>query len=290
MTTAINKFLFNSTLTKIGNALPAPLKDCVKSLIRVPRRRAFAMTYYKTPLKLVDEWASKYSEDTNFYYKLTKSNRNHLAHLLAHLTGKPLGEITNYFDELEDDNELRTHIERGVKESGYGSDIVVNYGRRIGWYAFARLMKPKVIVETGVDHGVGSCILASALLRNAQEGFPGKYYGTDINPWAGKLLEGKYATVGQILYGDSIESLRKMAEPIDIFINDSDHSADYEYNEYRTVEHLLSPHSVILGDNAHVSDSLSTFAEETGRPFIFFAEKPADHWYPGAGIGISISG
>lgn len=247
------------------------------------------MTYYRTPLKLIDEWARKFSEDTNFYYKLTPRNRNHLAHLLAHLTGKPHDEITSYFDELEGDADLRTHIERGVKTSGYGDDIVVNYGRRLGWYAFVRLTKPKIVVETGVDHGVGSCVLASALLRNAQEGYPGIYYGTDINPQAGKLMTGKYATIGKILYGDSIESLRKMTAPIDLFINDSDHSADYEYREYLTVNSLLSPQSVILGDNSHVSDSLSKYAEETGRPFIFFAEKPAEHWYPGAGIGISVA-
>lgn len=285
----VNKLLFNPTLKKIGNTLPTPIRAYVKSMVRASKRRAFAMSYYREALRLIDVWSKKDSEGSNFYYKLTPSNRNHLAHLLSHLTDQSHVEITGYFNELEDDHELRTHIERSVKLAGYGQDIVVNYGRRLGWYAFTRIIKPKVVVETGVDHGVGSCILTSALLRNAEEGHPGRYFGTDINPNAGKLLVGKYATTGEILYGDSIESLRKMTAPIDLFINDSDHSADYEYREYQTILANLSANSVILGDNAHVTDSLSRFAEETGRPFIFFSEKPADHWYPGAGIGISIS-
>jgi hypothetical protein len=43
-----------------------------------------------------------------------------------------------------------------------------------------------------------------------------------------------------ILYGDSIESLAKLDESIDLFINDSDHSAEYEAREYITVGPRLS--------------------------------------------------
>ncbi|MGH8488547.1 MAG: class I SAM-dependent methyltransferase [Gammaproteobacteria bacterium] len=88
------------------------------------------------------------------------------------------------------------------------------------------------MVETGVDKGLGSCVLA-ALLRHAAEGFPGRYYGTDINPAAGGLFCGEYARTGRILYGDSVRSLAQLDEPIDFFINDSDHSADYEALEIR---------------------------------------------------------
>ena len=42
---------------------------------------------------------------------------------------------------------------------------------------------------------------------------------------------------------------------------------------------------MLFGDNSHVTDKLYQFALATGRNFLFFSEKPADHWYPGAGIG-----
>jgi hypothetical protein len=148
-------------------------------------------------------------------------------------------------------------------------------------------MRPRVIVETGVDKGLGSCILTAALKRNKEEGFSGRYYGTDINPHAGYLLSGEYAQYGGILYGDSIESLGNLNEEIDIFINDSDHSPDYEFREYLTVRNKLSRRAIVLGDNAHCCDRLLKFSVETGRQFIFFQEKPLKHWYPGGGIGIS---
>lgn len=245
------------------------------------------MQYYSQKLSMINEWIWKDTETSNFYYKLAPFNRDHLAQLIASLTDHQYRSISDYFDELENDEELRSHIEDALKQSGYGADIKVEYGRRLGWYALVRILKPSVVVETGVDHGVGACVLASALLRNAQEGCSGKYYGTEVRENAGKLFCGKYSAVGRILYRDSIESLSQLEERIDIFINDSDHSGDYEYREYMTITDKLSENGVILGDNSHATDSLSRFSREQGRRFVFFAEQPANHWYPGAGIGIS---
>jgi hypothetical protein len=35
---------------------------------------------------------------------------------------------------------------------------------------------------------------------------------------------------------------------------------------------------------------LAEFSMQYGRRFVFLAEEPADHWYKGAGIGISMPG
>jgi hypothetical protein len=78
-----------------------------------------------------------------------------------------------------------------------------------------------------------------------------------------------------------------MSGPVDLFINDSDHSADYEYREYQVIAPKLSANAVILGDNAHTNDKLARYSEETGRSYLFFKEDPAEHWYPGGGIGFS---
>jgi hypothetical protein len=147
-------------------------------------------------------------------------------------------------------------------------------------------MKPRIVIETGVDKGLGSVLLCHGLLKNRSEGFEGLYFGTDINPEAGFLLSGKWAEVGKILYGDSIESLRTLVDPVDLFINDSEHSAEYELAEYREIEAKLSPVGIVLGDNSCSTDSLAVFARETGRRFLYFAEQPLDHWYPGSGIGL----
>ena len=120
-----------------------------------------------------------------------------------------------------------------------------------------------------------------------KRGGGGEYYGTDINPNAGQLLVEPLARFGKILYGDSLESLSELDVEIDLFINDSDHSVDYEMAEYQLIRDKLSDRAVILGDNSHATDKLSRFSEEFGRNFVFFSENPKNHWYPGGGIGIS---
>ena len=81
--------------------------------------------------------------------------------------------------------------------------------------------------------------------------------------------------------------LRSISEPVDVFINDSDHSPDYELDEYHAIAPRLSRNAYLIGDNAHCSDRLYRFAGETGREFLFFREQPKEHWYPGGGMGIA---
>jgi hypothetical protein len=238
---------------------------------------------------LTNAWLFQSREFTNYTYSLTAINKRYLAALIASITGIDYTKAIGYLAEIEDNHELRNYLETAVHASSdsYLMDAQIRYGRRIGWYALVRATKPHVVVETGVDKGLGSCILAAALRKNAEEGDFGHYYGTDINPRAGSLFGGEYARFGRILYGDSIASLQNLHETIDLFINDSEHSADYEEREYKTVAGKLAGDSIILGDNSHATDKLLEFAIATQRSFLFFQEVPLGHWYPGAGIGIA---
>lgn len=241
------------------------------------------------PLLALIKWLFTSRETTNFTYNLEHSNQRYLASLIAEIFNEDYEKVWGYIREVEDDKNLRQHILNVTRTSdlAFMADAEVRYARRTGWYAIARVLKPKVIIETGVDKGLGACVLAAALKKNRAEGFEGRYFGTDINPKAGYLLSGEYASCGEVLYGDSITTLKSFREKIDLFINDSDHSADYEAQEYETIKGMLSESAVILGDNSHVTDKLLTFSVKEKRQFVFFQEKPENHWYPGAGIGIS---
>jgi len=253
------------------------------------RRIYRASKYFNGKYLQILKWGFKSNEYTNFTYHLTDDNLITLAQTVSLVTKKEYSEILGYLKEADDNGELKEHIINATNNSTEKkfADKEIRFGRRLGWYAFARALKPKVIIETGIDKGLGSVLLCCALEKNAQEGYDGFYYGTDINPRAGYLLSGKYEAYGQILYGDSIESLKKFEGRIDLFINDSDHSADYEAEEYDIIENKLSSHAIILGDNAHCTDKLLKFSLNKNRYFVYFQEKPKDHWYPGAGMGIS---
>jgi cephalosporin hydroxylase len=263
------------------------IKKTIYRFLRVPIRLKIALHYYSKNLGYIGKWIWQNNETSNFYYGLTELNRDQLAQIVSMVTERPYSEITGYFNELEHDQELLNHLQTSINESGYERGIEVKYGRRLGWYAFIRATKPKIVIETGVDHGVGACVITSALIRNEQDGSSGRYFGTEIRKEAGALLSGIYAKYGEIIYGDSICSLKDFDGKIDLFINDSDHSADYEYAEYEVIKPKLSESAIILGDNSHVTDKLSQFSRLNSRRYVFFSEKPDQHWYPGAGIGIS---
>lgn len=235
-------------------------------------------------------WLGASRETTNFTYDLTPLNLGQLAAFVAAVADVEIERAEMYLRELAEDQALREHIARATAASpdAHFADATPRYGRRLGWYALVRALRPGVVVETGVDKGLGACVFAAALERNAADGHPGLYYGIDRNPAAGYLLAGRYARFGQLLVGDSIERLKEL-ERIDFFLHDSDHAAAYEAREYETVESHLSEGAIVLSDNAHCTDELCAFARRTGRRFLFFAERPADHWYPGGGIGAAFS-
>ena len=258
-----------------------------KKFYNYQSRKKITNSYYSNKINLIKNWLWKDTEKENFYYDLEKSNIEHMIHMISVVLKKDFNNLYSYVQELRDDSYLRRHLIKAHKESNYPKDTKIEYGRRIGWYVFARAIKPRLIIETGVHNGVGACILSAALMRNNSEGFTGRYIGTEIDKNMGQFLKGSYKEFGSISYGDSIETLKGIDEEIDLFINDSDHSGNYEFLEYQAISNKLSENAVILGDNSHVTNSLIQFSKETKRDFLFFQEKPLDHWYPGAGIGIS---
>ena len=261
----------------------------VLRLRRIIRRSRMGFGYFSADLSSMAKWIFRDSEDSNFYYDLEPQNEQYLIQLISNITDVPSPQVEIYLDEIKGNVSLRNRIEKSLIASGYPQNIQVRFGRRIGWYVLIRILKPKIIVETGIDHGIGLSVICEALQRNRMEGNVGQYFGTDINPLAGKLTSPEYQDFSTILYGDSIKSLETLDETIDFFINDSDHSENYEMKEYEVVSEKLSKNAIILGDNSHVTDKLSLFSKATDRKFYFFKEEPLNHWYPGAGIGISLS-
>ena len=281
----LNNILTDSARTVFEQGLEGPPSQSKHFEDRLHR----ALSYSRPALLESVQWLFSSRENTNYTYDITDRNKLYIASMCAVATGISVSTLQGYIDELDQDQQLRDHIRHTTENASFAphADPVAKFGRRLCWYVLTRALKPKLVVETGVDKGLGSCVLAAALLRNSADGYPGKYLGTDISPRAGFLFSGRYAEVGEILYGDSIESLKTISTSIDLFINDSDHSAEYEAGEYECIAHLLNERSVIIGDNAHATDKLCRFANKSQRKFIFIPEWPKEHWYPGAGIGIA---
>lgn len=251
------------------------------------RLGGIAMPYACRQFRQMVSWALFSKEHYNFTYHLTELNRKYLASYVAVISGHDSAAIEKYFVELETDTALRSSLERRALASPdrHNSNIEPRYGRRLGWYALVRATKPRVVMETGVDRGLGTAVIAAALKRNTEEGFPGLVYATDIVSTCGHLLEVPYKDYCRILLGDSVESLKAFERSVNIFIHDSDHRPEYEWSEFLAIEPRLHPASLVMSDNSQQTSKLLEFANRLGRSFLYFQDQPKGHWWPGDGIG-----
>ncbi len=265
------------------------LRSMFLRLVLIPIRFARAISYYGGPLKNILVWLVRSKEHTNYTYDLSPLNKKYLSSFISLVGNISIEQSQRYIAELENNEDLKSHIRSYNRASrrNYLSDDTARYSRRLGWYALVRSMKPKIVVESGTDKGLGACVIAAALKKNDEEGYPGYVYCIDINPVAGYLLADVYAEYGKVLYGDSVEVLQNINENIDIFIEDSYHNPNYELLQYRTIRTKLSDNAILIADNAHSCDALFIFAQEISKRFLFFQEEPNAHWYPGGGIGVA---
>lgn len=258
-------------------------------LLLIPVRMKLALAATLPPVGRALAWTFSSREHHNFTYELDELNVKYLTAFVAVVTAQPIENIEKYIQEIQQDQELRAHIVRASRNSKekYVTDPEARFGRRIGWYAIIRALKPRLCVETGTDKGLGTCVMAAALKRNAHEGAPGRVIGMDLNPNAGYLVQPPYAKFAQTVAGDSHASIRALTEEVDFFIHDSDHTPEHEAQEFELIAPKLSARALVLSDNAEVTDKLLKFARSTGREYLYFAEQPVHHWCHGSGIGVA---
>src|SRR5262249_14329573 len=115
-------------------------------------------------------------ETDNFTYDL--ENVDELSSMLAHALGFEEARVRRVIAELEDDEATREDLRHRLRARGHRSRRPA-YGRRLGWYAVARLTRPALIVETGIHEGIGSAVLLRAFKRNAADGAEGRLLAFD---------------------------------------------------------------------------------------------------------------
>ena len=169
----------------------------------------------------------------------------------------------------------------------------------LGWvhcaeilYALVRVVKPRIIVETGVAAGVSSSFLLAALARNGE----GELHSIDLPDHE----EAYFPTLGKkpiavLPPGESVgflipEALRsrwhlhqgntRVLLPsvldslgnIDIFLHDSEHTYEMMMFEFETVWPHLRPGGLLLSDDVDWNDSFPDFCHRRGvRPVYFWS-------------------
>ena len=261
------------------------------AVVRRVHGKLWAVRSYWRPMLARPGFAASFllldPEVDNYTYEI--ANAAELATFVAQVCSSTPERAWALIRELEEDAEFRNSLALGL---GTRRDRkrVPQYGRRAGWYAIVRLLRPALVIEAGVHDGLGSSVLLAALHRNHKDGFEGQLFGIDVDITAGWLIPEALRNDFNFVHSDSVEALSRVGteHPIDLFIHDSLHIYPHEMQEYRAVHERLSSRGTLLSDNAHVTSALHDFSVGLHRPYFFWHEVPIRHFYPGAGIGASL--
>jgi hypothetical protein len=229
-------------------------------------------------------------EIDNFTYDL--GNVDEVVGFLAESLGASRAEVDRCVREPLADKELHAMLRARTRPRRLSTKRLPGFGRRLGWYAIARLRRPSLIVETGIHDGLGSALLLRALDRNARDGLAeGSLISFDPRPETGWMVPDELRHRWEPHFVTSQQGMEEALEGsrVDFFIHDSDHTYEVERFEFETALRNRAPDCVLLSDNSHGTSALEEMSAEIGSPYAFFPEKPRHHWYPGAGIGLVVS-
>lgn len=258
-------------------------------LVSIPYRIHYALKYYIPKIILIFKWSVNSKEIGTFTYKLTDNNVEYLLHNISIITNLPFTQIENYYKEIYNDDKLKSYVINKIKNSQYKStkDERCDFGSRIAYYCIIRAIKPKIVVENGVELGYTGIVLCSALLKNKSEGISGIYYGFDIDPNAGLLIRDElYNEIAYVITGESLETLAAFKQPIDFYFSDGERSLSYENEEFKLLQHKMTEFGVVVSNKLQFSNATAQFAKLMNKKLIYFREDPLNHWYPGSQIGI----
>ena len=143
----------NVRIAFLSSSLGTRLKSirAARKWRRLAKKKAaeFYAMYYKPEIDRILPSILESGELNNFIYDLNGYNVDYMVDIIACALGRPFEEIERYVEEVLNDKDL--HIAGEIPAS-----IRCGFGRRMGWYAIARAIKPKIIVETGVERGHGA--------------------------------------------------------------------------------------------------------------------------------------
>ena len=143
-------------------------------LLIIFRFKFFFISFFN-PIVSFFKWLFTSKETTNFTYDLTDDNILYMASFVSVVLNVEYPGVKAYIDEIQNNKSLKEHIQNISKKekTRYKTDSIARFARRMAWYAIIRAKKPKIVIETGVDKGLGSCVIAAALTENEKEGYSG---------------------------------------------------------------------------------------------------------------------
>jgi len=167
------------------------------------------------------------------------------------------------------------HLQELVRKAGIGERGSLISNSKCILYAIARVLKPKIVVETGVFKGFSSMQTLQALADNGE----GMLYSID-SPHP--ILQSVGLEVGFVVpevlrerwnlnLGKSSEilsSLLKELKEVDLFFHDSDHSYENMMFEFSCAWPYIREEGFLVSDDVNDNEAFTDFCRDKGVEYI----------------------
>jgi predicted O-methyltransferase YrrM len=155
------------------------------------------------------------------------------------------------------------NLSYAFKKSIYprSEEMPLSFEEAMACYLTVRLMKPKIVVETGVSAGRSSAFILQALEDNGGLGY---LYSIDPDPNAGYAIPDNLKRHWVFIPKKSSEALPSLLEElnqVDMFLHDSLHTYENMNYEFETVWPFITKKGVMLSDDIDWNTAFQEFCE-----------------------------
>jgi hypothetical protein len=168
---------------------------------------------------------------------------------------------------------LRSEITRrhGELTGAYPWSYAIEQGSAFLLYALVRLLRPSIVLETGVANGLSSFFILSAMQANGH----GSLHSVDRSADVGALLSSRererwclHVLQARNLKANFSSILEALA-PVDMFFHDSDHTYPWQAFEFEAALRKLAPGAILASDDCDSSYAFLDFCKSASvRPVI----------------------
>lgn len=156
----------------------------------------------------------------------------------------------------------------------YDAAFAIEEGSAFLVYALVRLLRPSVVLETGVANGHSSALILDALRENGC----GELHSIDVSNDVGNLVFDKRKWQLHLLdlsnLKKSFAAIVEQLPAIDLMIHDSDHSYQWMKYELETVFPRMSPQGILACDDANISYGMIDFcAAHNMKPWLLMEKR-----------------
>ncbi len=180
------------------------------------------------------------------------------------LLGIPKKNVSELFEELAEEESFLTSVNESLelRQPGPGRFYMTREADLL--YVVVRLMKPDVVVETGVGAGKSSAFILKAMQKNGK----GVLHSIDLpdeKQSSGWIVQDDLRSRWNLLLGtseDILDPLLQEVSPIDIFLHDSNHSYENMIFEFTSAWPALKSNGMLLAHDVGRNDSLFDFCRQ----------------------------